>query len=222
MQRNLSGPEQSVNRPSAAGKLYAMYSLLLYLIAGWSGCFVMAVELLGGRLLAPYFGSSIYVWGAIITVFMLALSLGYLLGGRYSLRQPSLRRLAVILGAAAVTMLPVLIGAEPLLDALSARLPDPRLGSLVSALTLFLVPTVISGMVSPYAVRLLVSDRLRSGDSAGKLYFVSTFGSAAGTLLTSFYLVLYFEVNQILWMMLTVSLLVSAAALLFPIRSQES
>ncbi len=220
--RNLSGPEQSVNRSGAPGKLYAMYSFLLYLIAGWSGCFVMAVELLGGRLLAPYFGSSIYVWGAIITVFMLALSLGYLLGGRYSLRLPSLRRLAVILGAAAVTMLPVLIAAESLLDALSARLPDPRLGSLVSALMLFLVPTVISGMVSPYAVRLLVSDRLRSGDSAGKLYFVSTFGSAAGTLLTSFYLVLYFEVNQILWMMLTVSLLVSAAALLFPTRSQES
>ena len=62
-----------------------MYRALLYLIAGWSGFFVMAIELLGGRLLAPYFGSSIYVWGAIITVFMLALSLGYLLGGRASL-----------------------------------------------------------------------------------------------------------------------------------------
>ena len=58
---------------------------LAYLIAGWSGFFVMAVELLGGRLLAPTFGSSIYVWGAIITVFMLALSLGYLAGGRYSM-----------------------------------------------------------------------------------------------------------------------------------------
>ena len=56
-----------------------MYRLLLYLVAGWSGFFVMALELLGGRLLAPYFGSSIYVWGAIITVFMLALSIGYLL-----------------------------------------------------------------------------------------------------------------------------------------------
>ena len=198
-----------------------MYSALLYLVAGWSGCFVMAVELLGGRLLAPYFGSSIYVWGAIITVFMLALSLGYLLGGRYSLRQPSLRRLAVILAAAALTTLPVLLAAEPMLDALSARVADPRLGSLVSALLLFLVPTAISGMVSPYAVRLLVSDRVRSGDNAGKLYFVSTFGSAAGTLLTSFYLVLYFEVNQILWMMVAVSLVVSAAAYVFPSRSNE-
>ncbi len=62
-----------------------MHRILLYLIAGWSGFFVMAIELLGGRLLAPYFGSSIYVWGAIISVFMLALSLGYLCGGRASL-----------------------------------------------------------------------------------------------------------------------------------------
>lgn len=193
-----------------------MYSLLLYVVAGWSGCFVMAVELLGGRLLAPYFGSSIYVWGALITVFMLALSLGYLLGGRASLHRPSLRRLALILAAAALTMLPVLLAAEPLLDALSARFSDPRLGSLLSATALFLVPTAISGMVSPYAVRLLVADRQQAGNDAGKLYFVSTFGSAAGTLLTSFYLVLYLEVNQILWIMLAVSVLVSALAALYP------
>ncbi len=198
-----------------------MYSAILYLVAGWSGCFVMAVELLGGRLLAPFFGSSIYVWGAIITIFMLALSLGYLLGGRWSLRQPSLRRLAVILLAAALTTLPVLLAADPLLEAISSRLSDPRLGSLVSALLLFLVPTAISGMISPYAVRLLVSDRLRSGDNAGKLYFVSTFGSAVGTLLTSFYLVLYFEVNQILWMMLAISLVVGILAMVYPARSNE-
>jgi hypothetical protein len=76
-------------------------------------------------------------------------------------------------------------------------------------------------MVSPYAVRLLVSDRARSGDNAGKLYFVSTFGSAAGTLLTSFYLVLYFEVNQILWMMLAISLAVGTLAFVYPARSNE-
>jgi hypothetical protein len=196
-----------------------MYPTLLYLVAGWSGCFVMAIELLGGRLLAPYFGSSIYVWGALITVFMLALSLGYLLGGRYSLHNPSLRRLAVILAAASLTTLPVLLASSPLLEAMSARLPDPRLGSLLSALLLFLVPTVISGMVSPYAVRLLVADHQRAGDDAGRLYFVSTFGSATGTLLTSFYLVLYLEVNQILWMMLAISLLVSLLAGLYPARS---
>src|SRR6478735_98687 len=88
---------------------------LAYVIAGWSGFFVMAVELLGGRLLAPNFGSSIYVWGAIISVFMLALSLGYLAGGRWSQNSPSLTRLSLILIAAALTSLPVLpLAAGPL------------------------------------------------------------------------------------------------------------
>jgi hypothetical protein len=189
-----------------------MQNGMLYLVAGWSGCFVMAIELLGGRLLAPFFGSSIYVWGAIITVFMLALSLGYLLGGRWSLVSPSLTRLAVILLVAAATALPVVLVADALLDWLSSRVSDPRLGSLLGSLLLFLVPTIVSGMVSPYAVRLLVQDRHRSGERAGRLYFVSTFGSALGTLLTSFYLVLHFEVNQILWCLLLISGLVAASA----------
>ena len=134
-------------------------TLLCYLIAGWSGFFVMAVELLGGRLLAPTFGSSIYVWGAIITVFMLALSLGYLAGGRYSMRSPSVRRLGTILVVAALTVLPLIAFGDALLDALSVAVPDPRFGSLLGASLLFFVPTFFSGMVSPYAVRLLVQDR---------------------------------------------------------------
>ena len=193
-----------------------MYRGLLYLIAGWSGFFVMAIELLGGRLLAPYFGGSIYVWGAIITVFMLALSLGYLWGGRASLHAPSLKRLALILLAAAVTTLPVLLLGDSLLERLSAVLSDPRFGSLLAAALLFFLPTCISGMVSPYAVRLLVADRASAGHLAGKLYFVSTFGSAAGTILTSFYLVLYLEVNQILLLLLAVSAVVGVIAWLRP------
>jgi hypothetical protein len=185
---------------------------LAYVIAGWSGFFVMAVELLGGRLLAPTFGSSIYVWGAIITVFMLALSLGYLAGGRYSMNSPSVRRLGAILIVAALTVVPLLLVADPMLDSLSQAVPDPRFGSLLSAVTLFFVPTFFSGMVSPYAVRLLVQDRQSSGRHAGQLYFVSTFGSAAGTLLTSFYLVLLLEVNQILLGLLLISVAIGVLA----------
>ena len=195
---------------------------LAYLIAGWSGFFVMAVELLGGRLLAPTFGSSIYVWGAIITVFMLALSLGYLAGGRYSMNAPSVRRLGVILIVAALTVVPLLLFAEPMLDALSQAVPDPRFGSLLSAMTLFFVPTFFSGMVSPYAVRLLVQDRQSSGRHAGQLYFVSTFGSAAGTLLTSFYLVLLLEVNQILLSLLLISVAIGVIAWLVHAARNET
>lgn len=185
---------------------------LCYVIAGWSGFFVMSVELLGGRLLAPTFGSSIYVWGAIITIFMLALSLGYLAGGRWSTRAPSVRKLGVILAIAAISVLPTLWFGVALLDVVAIRIPDPRFGSLLGSTILFFVPTFFSGMVSPYAVRLLVEERATSGRRAGQLYFVSTFGSAAGTLSTSFYLVLYFEVDHILVGLLVVSLALGALA----------
>ncbi len=184
-----------------------LHRLFIFLIAGWSGFFVMAIELLSGRILAPDFGNSIYVWGGVITVFMLALALGYLLGGRWSLHDPSLPRLAFLLIASAVATVPVILLGDPALGWIFDRIQDPRYGSLLSATLLFFVPITLAGMVSPYAVRLLVDESQYSGHLAGLLYFCSTFGSAAGTLLTSFYLVLYFEINQILGGLIAVSLL---------------
>ena len=84
------------------------------------------------------------------------------------------------------------------MDEVFAVVEDPRYGSLLVSALLFFLPTSILGMIAPYSVRLLVDDEQRSGQIAGILYFVSTLGSALGTLATSFYLVLYFEVNQIL------------------------
>jgi len=63
---------------------------LVLLLAFTSGFIIMSVELLGGRILAPYFGSSIYVWGSIISIFMVALAMGYLIGGRLSINRPNL------------------------------------------------------------------------------------------------------------------------------------
>jgi len=157
----------------------------------------MSLELLGGRVLAPYFGSSIYVWGSIITVFMLSLALGYLLGGRLSLHHPSLRRFSALFLAGAVLTYPLVLYAEPLMQAIFARVEDPRYGSLLAASAMFALPTSVLGMISPYAVRLLVLHADRSGHVAGTLYFVSTLGSALGTITTSFYLVLWFEIDTI-------------------------
>lgn len=190
-----------------------VHRLFIFLIAGWSGFFVMAIELLSGRILAPNFGNSIYVWGGIITVFMLALSVGYLLGGRLSLYDPTLRRLALLLIGGALATVLVIFLAEPVLDWVFDRVQDPRYGSLLSATLLFFIPTTVAGMISPYAVRLLVNESRLSGHFAGLLYFCSTFGSAAGTLLTSFYLVLYFEIHQILAGLTGISLLLGLAAI---------
>ena len=190
----------------------SLHVALCYVIAGWSGFFVMAVELLGGRLLAPTFGSSIYVWGAIITIFMLALSVGYLVGGRWSTHSPSVRRLGALLITAALAVLPIVLAGNALLEWVAVRVPDPRFGSLLASCILFFVPTFFSGMVSPYAVRLLVRDRATSGRHAGQLYFISTFGSAAGTLLTSFYLVLLMQVDHILFSLIAISFVLGAIA----------
>lgn len=169
-----------------------------YTIAGWSGFYVMLVELLSGRLIAPSFGSSIYVWGSVIFVFMLGLAIGYLLGGIFSRYSPSLLRLCGILVAAALATLPTLIFGNQFLDFMFDHVTDPRFGSLLTCLGLFLLPVIFAGMVSPYAIRILVRNRESSGNDAGYLYFVSTIGSSLGTLLTAFYLVLLFEVNTIL------------------------
>lgn len=186
---------------------------LVFALAGWSGFFVMSVELLSGRLLAPDFGNSIYVWGGIITIFMLALSLGYLVGGQLSMHAPSLRRLGALLIAAAAATLPVVAWGEPLLDWIFDHVRDPRYGSLLASTLLFFLPTAISGTVSPYAIRLLATRPSATGRSAGLLYFVSTFGSAAGTLLTSFHLVLLFEIDQIFLGLIAVSAAMGGLAL---------
>ena len=101
------------------------------------------------------------------------------------------------------------------LDWVFDHVNDPRYGSLLASSMLFFVPTAISGMVSPYAIRLLVTQLNVTGKSAGSVYFVSTFGSATGTILTSFYLVLLLEVNQILFAMMATSTGLGLLPLLF-------
>ncbi len=195
-------------------------ALWAYTIAGWSGFYVMLVELLSGRLIAPSFGSSIYVWGSVIFVFMLGLAIGYLLGGIYSRYSPSVRRLCGILIVSALTTLPTLLFGTAFLDFMFNTITDPRFGSLVTCLGLFLVPTVFAGMVSPYAIRIIVKNKESSGHDAGYLYFVSTLGSSLGTLLTAFYLVLLFEVNTILMVAIGISVILGGLGALTNYRRE--
>jgi len=171
---------------------------LIYFLAFSSGFSIMGIELLGGRILAPYFGSSVHIWGSIITVFMLSLSFGYLLGGKLSIRHPSLTKYGLIFLVASIMVLPIALFAEPIMAFIFSHIEDSRYGSLLASTALFFIPTIILGMISPYSVRLLVTNSERSGQVAGGLYFVSTLGSALGTIITSFYMVLAFDVNTII------------------------
>lgn len=185
-----------------------------------SGFCIMTIEMLGARILAPYFGGSLSVWGSIITIFMLALALGYLIGGRLSTRNPNSVTFAMFFIGAAVFSLPVILFADNVMEPIFLAIEDPRYGSLFASIFLFFIPTSILGMISPYSVRLMVDTHEHSGHMAGLLFFISTIGSAVGTLATSFYFVLWFEVNQILWG--SVVALVTAGCIILLVNSVRS
>jgi len=192
--------QAAVVSPSSSSLTQSSNSrLIILLVAFINGFVIMSIELLGGRVLAPYFGSSVHVWGSIITVFMLSLSLGYLWGGRLSVGEAGPRTFALFFLVAAALSLPIIFLADDLMAWVFLNIEDPRYGSLVTAMLLYFLPICVMGMVSPYSVRLLVSSQETSGGVAGLLYFVSTLGSALGTLATSFYFVLWFDVNHIMW-----------------------
>ena len=116
---------------------------------------------------------------------------------------------------AAIGLLPIVFFADNAMDAVFSAIDDPRYGSLLASTLLFFIPTALLGMIAPYSVRLMVDNTRHSGQVAGGLYFVSTLGSALGTLLTSFYLVLWFEMNTILITMVGVLLLAGSLAIAF-------
>ena len=196
------------------GAALKLERLCVYLLAFWSGCFVMALELLGARALGPFFGSGLYVWGAVITLFMLSLSLGYLVGGLLSAREPSLARMAALVLLSMVAALPCALAPDAILEFVAARVEDARYGALAGSVALFFLPITVSGTVSPYAVRLLAQRLGSVGQVAGRVFFVSTLGSTLGTLATSFYLVLIFDLDQIMAGLLAASAAFGAAALL--------
>ena len=180
-------------------KILILPRALIACMAFISGFCIMTIEMLGARILSPYFGGSLSVWGSIITIFMLALALGYLLGGRLSTRTPSGVTYALFFIGAALFSVPIILFADIIMNPIMINIEDARYGSLFASIFLFFIPTSILGMISPCSVRLMVNKEEHSGHMAGLLYFISTLGSALGTLGTSFYFVLWYEVNQILW-----------------------
>lgn len=163
------------------------------------------------------------MWGSIITVFMLALSIGYLSGGKLSLFRPSLQKYGLIFIVSAFSLMPMIFFSESIMDWVFERVEDPRYGSLLASTLLFFVPTAVMGVIAPYSVRILIESKDSSGQTAGFLYFVSTLGSAIGTIVTSFYLVLWLKIDHILWLIFLLMLVAGLVALLVNnVRSIQS
>lgn len=161
----------------------------IYLIAFISGCSLLGLELVASRVLAPFFGNSIYVWGALISVFLLALSLGYYLGGIVADRLPSFNSLGRIILVTAFFTCLVPFLANPLSYMILTMGLDLRVAVLLAALGLFLLPSVLMGMVSPYVIKLSARRLEDIGKTAGNVYAISTMGSISGAILVSFFLV---------------------------------
>jgi spermidine synthase len=153
----------------------------------------LGAEIAAVRLLAPYFGASTIVWANTIGIVLVALSLGYWLGGRLADRHPNLRGLCLLALTAAGLLALVPFAADPLLDvavdALDQISAGAFLGSLFAVLVLVAVPVLLLGAVSPYAIRLAVSTVEEAGTVAGRLYALSTAGSLVGTLLSALLLI---------------------------------
>ncbi|MBN8526214.1 MAG: fused MFS/spermidine synthase [Planctomycetes bacterium] len=165
------------------------------------GFCLMALEILGARFLYPSFGSSIDVWAAIITVFILSLSIGYVIGGRVADRSQGNRALAwIVLGAGAL-YLTLPIYALRASEALGEAMGGLRFGVLVAGLVLFLLPSLLLGMVSPVLVKLAFVSAERVGRTTGTLYAIGSIGNVLGILITDYVLLEYVPLNaNLLWM----------------------
>lgn len=166
-------------------------------IAFISGACIMVLEILGSRVVAPYIGTSLYVWTSLIGVIMFALAIGYYFGGRIADKHRNVDHLSAIflVSALFVIAIPLL---SPFMMDFGMKL-DPKLGSIVAALVLFFMPAALMGMVSPYIIRLTTEQVEAVGSSSGKIFAISTAGSILGTFLAGFVLIPFFGTKTIIY-----------------------
>lgn len=171
------------------------------------GAIVMVVELVGSRILAPYLGTSIFVWTNLIGVILTSLSLGYHLGGKVADKKASYQLLSSIIFAAGCIVIASALLSSALLSVL--EIGNIWLGSVVATTVLFAPQSVLLGMVSPLAVRLRLKSLDKLGTTVGNLYALSTLGSILGTFLAGYFLIAFLGSTKILFVCATILILVS-------------
>src|SRR6059058_6643169 len=176
---------------STAGRTTQGWVLILLVFV--AGAASLAVELSASRLLAPYFGTSLFVWANLIGLILLYLTIGYYIGGRVADRypRPAVLYLLTICASILIGLIPFI--SRPILlwslTSFATFSVSIFYGSLVSVILLFAVPMILLGCVSPFAIRLSVEQVIRSGRTAGQLYAISTAGSIFGTFLPVLWLI---------------------------------
>jgi len=181
----------------------------------------LGAEIAAVRLLAPYFGASTVVWANTIGVVLVALSVGYWLGGRAADRRPDMRSLCLVTLAGSLLLAVVPFAADPLLHlgvaALDSIDAGAFFGSLLAVLVLVAVPVLVLGAVSPWAIRIAVGDVGEAGRVAGRLYAISTAGSLFGTLVSALALIPLLGTRRT-FLVLALAIALIAVAGLRPVR----
>jgi len=172
-----------------APRVMNITSRYIYVLAFFSGMCIMAVELCASRLMAPFFGTSTFVWTNIIGIIMIALSAGYVVGGKLADRKPRLDILLKLLLAACAFLIVLPFVASPIVRWIASLIANLNssfsfifFGSLSAITLLFSPPIMVMGMTSPFLIRIIAQSG-HEGDSAGRIFGISTIGSVVGTFL---------------------------------------
>ncbi len=170
----------------------------------------LVIELVAGRIMAPYVGVSLYTWTSIIGVVLAGISIGAYLGGRIADRYPRSSTLGWLLflsglGAFSISPLTNLIGGAQFHTSLMTRI------LLITAI-IFFIPSCLLGMISPVVVKLTLNNLEKAGNVVGKIYAFSILGSILGTFATGFYLISWMGTRSIL---LTMGIILVISAVLF-------
>jgi spermidine synthase len=190
----------------------------LYATAATTGAAIMIIEILGAKMLAPFVGTSHFVWTAQIAVTLVALSVGYYLGGRMVDRSPQLGRLYLLIAAAAAYLCVAVLVIEPVAYwCLQFRL---AIGSLLASTFLFFIPLCLLAMVGPFFIRILTEALSSVGGSVGRLTSISTIGSVVGTVLIGYVLIPFLPNSLTMYFTAACLLLVSAGYVLIWNRSR--
>ena len=172
-----------------------------------SGC-TLVIELVAGRLLAPYIGVSLYTWTSVIGVILAGISIGNFLGGRLADRYPGPSVLGLTLVAASLTSF-ITLGLVSVLPQFTLWMSlVPRI--LVLTTVIFFLPGCILGMITPLVVKQALTDLGHAGGLVGRVYAISTAGSLVGVYLTGFVLIAHFGTRLIVVMVAAVLLLLGA------------
>lgn len=183
---------KTLTEENEQSRIFIYYLILTAVICG---ALVMVVEVMGSRVIGPFFGVSLFVWTSLITVALVALAAGYAAGGILSDRKSSPDYLYAIILAAGISvfLIPLMKGVV-----LKSCLPlGLRSGALVSSMVLFGPSLFLLGCVSPYIVKIAVREMKNIGRTVGVFYAISTVGSCLGTVSTGFLLIAYFSVSRI-------------------------